>query len=63
MIYALGPATLERGRRSRARTIDGVEHVIWREADEVVVAERAGASCASRRATSVARPARTALAR
>jgi hypothetical protein len=40
MIYVLGPSTLERVI-ARAQRIAGVEQVIWREADEVVVA-RAG---------------------
>jgi hypothetical protein len=41
MIYVLGPAMLERVI-ARAQRLDGVEHVIWREGDEAVVA-RAGA--------------------
>ena len=40
MIYVLGPSMLERVL-ARAQRIDGVEHVIWREGDEAVVA-RAG---------------------
>ena len=40
MIYVLGPAMLERVL-ARAQRIDGVEHVIWREGEEAVVA-RAG---------------------
>jgi Type I phosphodiesterase / nucleotide pyrophosphatase len=41
MIYVLGPSMLERVI-ARAQRLDGVEHVIWREDDEAVVA-RAGA--------------------
>jgi hypothetical protein len=41
MIYAFGPALVERVV-ARARRIDGVEHVIWREGGEAIV-ERAGA--------------------
>ena len=37
MIYTFAPATLERVV-ARAQRIDGVEHVIWREAGEAVVA-------------------------
>jgi Type I phosphodiesterase / nucleotide pyrophosphatase len=37
MIYVFGPAMLERVI-ARAQRIDGVEHVIWREGDEAVVA-------------------------
>jgi len=40
MIYVLGPSMLERVI-ARAQRIDGVEHVIWREGEEAVVA-RAG---------------------
>ncbi len=41
MVYVLGPAMLERVI-ARAQRIDGVEHVIWREGNEAVIA-RAGA--------------------
>ena len=41
MIYVFGPAAKERVL-ARARTIDGIEHVIWSEDGEAVV-ERAGA--------------------
>jgi hypothetical protein len=41
MLYALAPSAQPR-IVDRARRIDGVEHVIWREGDQAVIASAAG---------------------
>ena len=62
MIYALRRAALLERVLARARRIDGVEHVMWRDGGEAVVERGGERSCGSRRADEVRRSARAALA-